>query len=106
MDEAKAAGRPIDNRPQDAIQDAILPHKPTNDTIASMPQKIAAELSDLPEAVSLSLVAFIEAARQAFGADLRSGKNNFSDHCRSMRRGNGIKGPRLRPDQSSSIKGS
>ena len=37
-----------------------------------MPQKIAAELSDLPEAVSLALAAFIEAARQAFGADLRS----------------------------------
>jgi predicted nucleotidyltransferase len=37
-----------------------------------MPQRIAAELSDLPEDVSRVLATFLEAARQAFGDDLVS----------------------------------
>ena len=37
-----------------------------------MPPRIAAELSDLPEAVSFALAGFMDSARQSFGADLRS----------------------------------
>src|SRR5947207_11107120 len=41
-------------------------------TIASMPPSTAAKLDDLPEAVSRALASFLDAARQSFGADLRS----------------------------------
>src|SRR5437773_11398831 len=37
-----------------------------------MPPRTAPDLGDLPEAVSCALAGFLDSARQAFGADLRS----------------------------------